>query len=201
MQGVEIKREVSWTGVALIGGYIAAQLVADVSAVKLLDVGGVVLPAGTFIFALTFTLRDLIHRRYGGVTAQRAITMAVVANIFLSLYTLLMVGLRAPVWWEGQAAFAAVFSVVPRITIASIVAEWVSETVDTFVYEVVWGWGASPAVRVLASNAVGLVLDSILFTLIAFGAAGMWQVVTGQVIFKALVTIASVWMIGLVKGD
>jgi len=70
------QRENVFTIVLVIGAYLVAQAVADVGATKLVQVGGVVIPGGTFVFALTFTLRDLIHKRLGKEWARAAIITA-----------------------------------------------------------------------------------------------------------------------------
>ena len=68
--------------------------------------------------------------------------------------------------------FSAVLAPLWRITIASIVAEVVSELVDTEVYH----WFVRRVTtrhqwaRVAVSNAVSLPIDSVLFVLLAFGA-------------------------------
>ena len=47
--------------IVLSGIYIACELIANVTASKPVAVGGIVVPAAVFIYALTFTLVDLIN--------------------------------------------------------------------------------------------------------------------------------------------
>ena len=185
----------------LVGVYITLQLIADACASKIIALGDVTMPAGTFVFALTFTWRDLLHKRLGKTWAKAAIWTAAVANIIMALYFQLAIQLPSAPFWSNQDAFASVLSAVPRITFASILAELVSELVDTEVYHffslrtsTVNQW-----MRVLVSNAVSTPIDSALFAIVAFGgtlpAAAMLSVAVGQVLYKFAVAIFSLPLI------
>ena len=125
-----------WTIVALVGGYILCQAIADIGATKLVTVAGVALPAGTFIFAITFTLRDLIHKRLGKEWARAAIFCAGAFNIVQAFYLAGMARLPSPEYFGLAEAWGQIFAIVPAITLGSIVAELASELVDTEVYHV-----------------------------------------------------------------
>ncbi|TFG84991.1 MAG: VUT family protein, partial [Spirochaetales bacterium] len=106
--------------------------------------------------------------------------------------------------WEGAGvsmndAFARVLAPAWTIVIASIVAEVFSELVDTEVYHL-WTVKVTRRFqwsRVLASNAVSVPLDSVIFCWLAFGlgfgmpAAEVWQIVWFNVAIKGAVTILS----------
>lgn len=201
--------------VALIGLYIAAQLIADVAATKFVEVFGIVMPAGTFVFALTFTLRDMVHKRLGREWARAAIVMAAACNVLLAAYMATMARLPAPAFYPFAEAWSGIFAIVPAITIGSIVAELVSELTDTEIYHLVKTRTKAPQwVRVLASNVISLPLDSVMFTLFAFvllpplfGADAMplgsavARIASGQILFKAVVAIASIPFIYAVKDQ
>ncbi len=194
----------------VVGLYIACQLIADVAATRFVELGGVVMPAGTFIFAITFTLRDVIHKRLGKEWARQVIIVAAFLNILLSGYLWAVSKLPAPVWFELSDSWTAVFAIVPAITIGSIVAELVSELVDTEVYHYYKTRfpNAPQWSRVLTSNVVALPIDTIVFSLLAFTLlpplfggvpigflAAVTQVASGQIIYKAAVTVLSLPLI------
>lgn len=191
-------RKTIWTIVGLVGGYIMLQLVADVAAVKIVDIWGLTMPAGTFIFAVTFTWRDMLHKRLGKEWARAAIVIAAICNLIMVGYFLFAIELPAAVFWGSQESFHAVLGVVWRVALASIAAEVVSELVDTEVYHVLakrltgqWQGG-----RVLGSNLISLPVDSLIFTVLAFGGtmpvSGLWAIAKGQIVFKGIVTLISV---------
>ena len=86
-----------------------------------------------------------------------------------------------------------------RIAIASIIAEVVSELIDTEMYEVWvrrfaqrWQWG-----RVLASNAVSVPVDTALFTVLAFWGVLSTEVMLGLFLSNILVKFAVVSIPGI----
>ena len=188
-----------WMVVILIGIYVAFQLSADVAASKLVQLGPWSMPAGTFIFALTFTWRDLMHRKLGKRMTYYTIIAAALANVVMVLYFMFTFILPPASFWPLQDAYTSILGVVPRITIASIVAELVSESIDTEVYA--WMKNKKPWARVLVSNAFSLPADSAVFAVLAFAGTmpmgAIWGLMAGQIVFKAAVTIISVPLIYL----
>lgn len=200
--------------VLLVGTYVMAQAIADIGATKLVEIGGVVMPGGTFIFALTFTLRDMIHKRLGREWARMTIFAAAGLNVLLAAYLLTISRLPSPDFFALGDAWRAIFAIVPAITIGSIVAELASELTDTEVYHF-WKTRFPRAPqwsRVVASNFVSLPVDSIIFTVLAFvllpplfGAESMplgqaiTRIASGQILYKAAVTLVSLPLIYTVE--
>jgi hypothetical protein len=111
---------------------------------------------------------------------------------------------QEPSWGMGEE-FAAILGPVWRIVIASIVAEVISELIDTEVYHFwvsritrKYQWA-----RVLISNAVSIPIDSLIFCWGAFGLtlpnSVVWSIFFTNVIVKGLVTVVSLPAIYLVK--
>lgn len=201
------------TIVLLLGAYLICQAIADVGATKMIVVANVVMPGGTLIFALTFTLRDMLHKRLGKQWAQAAIITAGLMNILQAGYLLLIAKIPAPNFFVNGDAWDTIFAIVPAITLGSIAAEVVSELIDTEIYHY-WTnrFNHWPQwTRVLISNVVSLPIDSLVFGLLAFvilpplfGAESTsvsiaLSLVSGQIIYKAIITVISMPGIYLVK--
>jgi len=120
---------------------------------------GLEAPAGVYFAGLAFTFRDLVHERLG-------VAGAIVAIILGALLS----------WW-----------ISPAFALASATAFLFSELCDLAVYAPLrqrhW-LGA-----VMASNVVGLVVDSALFLWLAFGSLTF---LPGQVVGKAWMTALAV---------
>lgn len=143
-------------------GYVATIFAANwaIETFGLVPVGfGLVAPAGVYFAGLAFTLRDLLQDALGKVWVLVAIAV-------------------------GAAASAVVS---PTFAFASATAFLFSELCDFAVYTPLRsrGW----TVAVLASNAVGIVIDSVLFLWIAFGSLAL---LPGQLVGKAWATLAAV---------
>jgi hypothetical protein len=191
--------------VVLASAYVGAQVLADVASLRIVEVFGVTMDGGTLIYPFTFTLRDLVHKVAGVATARVLIFTAAAVNVVMAFLFWIVAALPPSLDVGPQTDFGAVLSPVYRIVLASIIAEVVSELIDTEVYRrwvgrfaERWQWG-----RVLASNAVAIPIDSVIFVVIAFGgvigASAVIAIIWGNILVKGLVTAISVPWIYAVK--
>ena len=189
------------TAVIVIAAYIGAQMLADIASLKIGVVWGLAVDMGTFIYPITFTLRDVAHKILGKRNTQVLIVMAAVINLFMAGYLMWAASVPSDPSWGLGAEFSAILAPVWRIVLASIIAEVVSELIDTEVYH--WfvtkvthryQWG-----RVLASNSVSVPVDNFLFAVLAFGWtlpwSVVWQIFLFNLIVKFVVTIVSMPLI------
>jgi len=188
--------------VFLISIYIACELIANVTASKPVSLGAIVVPAAVFIYTLTFTLIDLINERLGKQGAKRVIYSAFAANLLLAAYSLFAIWMPPAPFYGGQQAFAGVLGATPRIVLASLTAYLISSLIDTEVFA--W-WrervGRGKWARVLCSNAVSTLIDSILFISIAFyGIMPVYPLIAGQYLVKMAITVMSIPLIYLARS-
>ncbi len=181
----------------LVGLYVACDLIANVTAGKPVAIAGIVVPAAVFLYTLTFTLIDLINERLGKAGARQVIATAFAANLLLAGYVQFAIWLPAAPFYRDAAAFAGVLGSTPRIVLASLVAYLVSSMVDAEIFA--W-WRAHMAgpkwARVLTSNFVSTLVDSVLFITIAFaGVLPVWPLIGGQYLVKMGVTLISLPLI------
>ena len=193
------------SAIVVISVYIAAQMLSDIGSLKIARVAGFSVDAGTFIYPLTFTIRDLVHKLLGKAAARTVIILAAVINLLMVVFFQFAAWLpQDPSWGLGKE-FATILGPVWRIVIASIVAEVISELIDTEAYHLwvsritrKYQWA-----RVLFSNAISIPIDSLIFCWGAFGFAlpgsVVWSIFFANVIIKGLVTVVSLPAIYLVK--
>ncbi len=195
------------TLILVIAAYIAAQILSDITSLKIITILGFSMDAGTLIYPFTFTLRDLAHKKIGARGTRILIFAAAGINLFMAGLFWLVAYLPGDAAIGEQAEFAKVLAPVWRIVMASIIAEVIAELLDTEMYRF-WveritrkhQWA-----RVLVSNAVSVPVDSVIFCSIAFWGAFPPQVVLAifwsNVIVKGIVTVLSIPGIYLVKED
>lgn len=194
-------------GLLIVGGaYVAAQMMSDIASLRIISIGGYAVDAGTLIYPFTFTLRDLVHKIGGQSAARTLIWLAAAINLFMAGFFWLVA------WWPAdpetgpQLEFGTVLAPVWGIVVASIVAEVVSELIDTEVYAR-WvarfgqrqQWG-----RVLSSNSVAIPVDSAIFVGLAtafgvFPPEVAWSIFWVNLVIKYLVALLSIPLIYWVK--
>jgi uncharacterized integral membrane protein (TIGR00697 family) len=207
LKGGKLRLDRTQAAIILSGLYLFFSLAGNIAATKVTYFGGLVMDAG-FIYSLTFTWRDLIHKQLGQKAAVTTIWLSAAVNLLAALYFQLVVLLPAQTDWAnsgGQIAWEFLFSLQMRIVLASILTALIAELIDTKVYQLWTGGGREKWpqwTRVFASNSVSIPVDSLLFPIIAFagvlGAEGLQQMVWTNIIVKALVTALVFWTIYLV---
>ena len=193
------------SGVWVVAAYIATQILADIGSLKIALVAGFSIDGGTFIYPLTFTLRDMVHKLLGRRAARTVIVAAGVINLLMAAYFAFLGNLTPDPTWPLQEAFTSVLTPVWRIVAASIVAELASELLDTGIYHL-WVTRITRRyqwTRVLVSNSFSIPLDSLIFCWGAFGGvlpvAVVWSILWANVLVKGLTTLVSLPGIYLVQ--
>src|SRR3990170_2908759 len=175
--------------VIVVATYIAAQMLADIASVKIGVLARLAVDMGTFVYPITFTLRDVVHKVLGRHNARVLIVSAGVINVIMAAYLVWTAGFPSDPGWGLGAEFSAVFGLVWRIVLASIAAEVVAELMDTEIYHLVvtritrrYQW-----LRVLISNSISVPVDNLIFSIGAFGGVLPWESVWGIFIVNLLV--------------
>jgi queuosine precursor transporter len=170
----------------LVSVYIAAIIVSNATAGRLVEIGSFVFPGAIFLFALTFTLRDAIHVVGGWPVAKSLIVAGFVANALLAGYGLAVIYLPAPTWFDGSA-YEAVFGMTARVVVASLAAFGVAAFLDAYVFERL---KRSIVGRVVTSNVASTSADTVIFILIAFAGTGapLLNLMLGQIVIKMAVS-------------
>ena len=173
----QVATAVPTMAIIVVAAYIGAQMLADITSLKIGVVGGYAVDMGTFIYPITFTLRDLVHKTLGKRNAQALIIMAAAINLFMAAYLAWAASVPSDPSWGLGAEFSAILGPLWRIVIASILAEVVSELIDTEVYH----WFVTRItrryqwLRVLISNSISVPVDNLIFAVGAFGALPFLQ--------------------------
>ncbi|MFF4866009.1 VUT family protein [Streptomyces sp. NPDC001231] len=157
-------------GIATLITYIATIPAANLAVTHFgaVPVGlGYVAPAGVYLVGLALVLRDLAREATGRGAILAAIAIGTVLSYLLA---------------------------DPSLATASAVAFAVAETMDFVVYEPLRRRGL--LVAILASNAVGLLVDSLLFLHLAFGSLNY---LPGQILGKTWMTFAAVIVLALLR--
>lgn len=180
-----------------VAAYIAAQMLSDIASLKIGIVLGLAVDMGTFIYPFTFTLRDMVHKVLGKGNARLVVISAGVINLIMAGYLMWVAVVPSDPTWGLGREFQSILAPVWRIVIASILAEVISELLDTEIYH----WFVTQIthryqwLRVLVSNSFSIPVDSLIFTLGAFAWFlpwdVVWQIFTFNVLIKFAMTLIS----------
>jgi hypothetical protein len=182
---------------------VSFQLFANILSTKiaLLPLVHLAVDGGTIIYPFTFTLRDFVHKTHGKKDARQVVIIAAVLNAVMFGLFWLIGKLPPDPAWAYQKAYKQILLPVGRIVLASIVAQVISELIDTEIFSIVYK-KTSDTLAVFSSNFVALIIDSFIFCFIAFlGAlpfATVMQIVVANIVIKLIISTLSVPTIKLI---
>ena len=169
-----------------LGLYIwipVAVIVANIQVVKYVELLGMTATLGNIVYASSFLVTDILSENHGKQAARRAVLIgfvAVIATVGLMNLALLFDPGAAD---TAQPHLVAIFTLLPRITGASLVAYLLSQFHDVWAYHFwmrILPGRKSIWIRNNASTLVSQFLDSVVFSVLAF---------VGTVPFAVLVEI------------
>lgn len=184
---------------ALIGLYVALVVISNIVAVKAVafnfGFSTFFAPAATLIFSVTFLLTDMVNEKFGRKETERMILIAIVANMAQALFSYMAVQATPAPFYAGQEAFASIFGQVPRIVIAGLIAFYVSENADAYIFQ----WfrkltnGRQLWMRNAFSTLPSMLLDSVIFVTLAFyGVLPIGPLILGLTLVKWLVGVIDI---------
>lgn len=164
------KSQLSIYFVTVVAVFVTSLLVANIIAVKLISIFGLLLPAGTIIFPISYICGDVLTEVYGYHRARQVIWLGFTCNLIAVAAIWIAQVLPGAEFWDAQAAYERILGFTPRLLLASFCAYLVGEFVNSYVLArlKVATQGRMLWLRTIASTLVGQGLDSTVFLTIAF---------------------------------
>ncbi len=184
----------------ILGLFVAILLISNIVSVKAVKIA---LPfelhfsfdGGTLLFPISYIFADVLTEVYGYERSRRVIWSGFF-GLALMAVIIWVVGIIPPdPLWNMQGAYHDLLMTAPRIAIASIIAYFAGEFINSFILSrmKILTKGKYLWTRTIGSTIVGELVDSVLFVFIAF--AGVWeqnlliQVLISNYIFKTIYEI------------
>lgn len=173
--------------------FVVVLLISNLTAMKPLALPAwlhLQMDGGNILFPISYIFGDILVEVYGYARSRRVIWLGFGTNAAAALVFSLVVAWPPAAGWELQGAFASVLGQTPRIVAASLAAFLCGEFTNAYVLAKMkiltrgrWLW-----TRTIGSTVAGQLVDSALFTVLAF--AGLWspetivKVIAGNYLFK-----------------
>jgi queuosine precursor transporter len=172
--------------------FVTCLITANIMAVKLVSIFGLILPAAIVIFPISYIFGDILTEVYGYRQARWVIWLGFFCNLIAVVVIWLGQLLPPASFWNGQGAYERILGYTPRLLLASFLAYLVGEFANAFVMAKMkiatrgrWLW-----TRTIGSTLVGEGLDSLVFMTIAFAgeipATGLVSAIVTQWLAKSV---------------
>lgn len=156
---------------AIVSLFVTTLVVSNIIAVKLFQLGGLVLPAAVVLFPISYIVGDVLTEVYGYARARRVIWTGFGCNLVAVAAIWAAMALPpAPFWAENQPSFEAILGFTPRLLVASFLAYLVGEFANAAVLSrmKLLTRGRHLWSRTIGSTVIGQGLDSAVFITVAF---------------------------------
>jgi uncharacterized integral membrane protein (TIGR00697 family) len=148
---------------------------AKIAQVDLPLFGAATFGAGVLFFPISYVFGDILTEVYGYARSRRVIWAGFAGLAFASFMAWVVVSLPPAPFWKNQAAYEIAFGQAWRIALASLIAFFCGEFVNSFVLAKMkiltagrWLW-----TRTIGSTIFGEGVDSLIFYPLAFYGTGI----------------------------
>ncbi len=161
-----------------------SSILANIQVVKTIELFGFVTTLGNIMYGTSFLATDILSECYGEKDAHEGVKTGIFSIIATTVIMQICIMFAPHSSDTTSGALNQIFSLLPRIAFASIIAYLVSQTFDVWFYnflrkkypEKLW-------LRNNLSTMVSQLIDNTLFTFIAF-----WGVFPAEIIWQIFAT-------------
>jgi len=149
--------------------YITFQLVSDITAGKIVQLGIFTVSATVLYFPFTYIFADVLTEVYGYAKARSVVWMVLFASVLAGVIYSIVVILPPAAGFDANSAYARVLGQVPRILFGGWIAVWAGGILNDYVLAKmkIWTKGKYLWTRTIGSTVVGEGVNTILFYVIA----------------------------------
>jgi len=162
---------------AFVAVYLCSNLIGPAKAAQLNLpwIGPVTFGAGVLFFPISYIFGDILTEVYGYARARRVIWAGFGAMLFASFMAYVVVALPPAPEWQNQGAYEIAFGSTWRIVLASLLAFFCGEFVNSYVLAKmkIWTAGKYLWTRTIGSTIFGEGVDSLIFYPVAFYNSGL----------------------------
>ena len=160
----------------IVGLFCGLYMISIAIGSKLIDVHGLVLPAGIIIFPFCCIITDILTEIYGFNRTRQAVWTALLCTVLFATFTQLAIALPPAGFWPNQQAFESVFATSLRLAAAGCFAWVAGEFSNSFIMSKmkIFQGAKNMPLRFVGSTVIGQFLDTIVFVTIAFAGTMPW---------------------------
>lgn len=148
-----------------------ATVIANIEVIKCVDIFGLPLTLGNVTYGSIFLATDILNEKYGREKAQKGVLLGFFALLIFTLFTQIDLLYAPSINDFAHESMQVLFSLTPRICLASMCAYLVSNTMDVFLYKKIRDFFPSDKFLWFRNNGATMtsqLADTVLFTFIAF---------------------------------
>lgn len=165
-------------------------IMCNIQTIKIGEFFGLSLSLGNIIYGAIFLSTDILNHKYGKEEAKKAIKISFIVMIVFCVLMYLFLQFTPSSIDTSQAALETIFSYVPRVTIASLLAYYISQTCDIHIFNFLSKRFNKLWLSNTGSTVISQTIDTLIFVLFSF----VGVLATGEII-EIMVTMIVIKLI------
>lgn len=169
--------------------FVICLMTSNLAATKLCQFGPLTLPGGIIIFPLMYVLNDILTEVYGFTASRKVILTALICNLFMTVVLSIVVYFPPAAEWSNNEAYSGVFSLSPRIFVASFSSYFIGELINATVISLlkIKLQGKFFIFRAIFSTWAGALIETVIFVTIAFS-----SVLPFEYLVRTIITLTTI---------
>lgn len=152
-----------WIGFAIVA--------ANIQVIKMVDLFSMSATLGNVMYGSIFLATDLINEKYGRKKAQTAVYLGFIMMVSFTVVTQIALEFTPNAFDFANDSLLTIFELLPRITIGSLVAYLISQSLDVMLFDKIkkiFSKSNQLWIRNNGSTLISQAVDISIFTTIAF---------------------------------
>lgn len=171
-------------------------IISNIQTMKVSNILGFSVSLGNISYGGTFLATDLLNEKYGKKVTKQAILLSFLIMIMFCLSMSLFLEFEPSELDVTQNSLLTIFHYLPRITITSLIAYFISQHCDAFLYDTIRQKTKVLWIKNYISTVVSQILDTMIFTLGAFlgvlSFANIVEIAITMLIFKIIIALLDI---------
>lgn len=143
-------------------------IVSNIQTVKIASIFGLTTSLGNITYGAIFLATDIINEKYGIEESKKIIKISFFSMIMFTLLMNIFLMFEPSSIDMSQEALSSIFKIMPRITIASLTAYFISQNIDAILYKKIKEKYNKLYLSNNISTIISQFIDTCIFTSIAF---------------------------------
>lgn len=164
-----------YTPIAML--FVCLFLIVNIISQKIVPItNNIILTAGDFIYPLSYALSVTLTEVYGYTMSRRIVWSAFVCNVVVAIIIVFAIALPSAPTWSEQEQYTTILGRTPRLLAASFTAFLIGEFIGTYILAKtkIFTSGKHLWLRAIGATSIGQLIDSFVFTTIAFASIVSW---------------------------
>lgn len=155
-------------------------IIANIEATKCVNMFGLSLTLGNVVYSTVFLATDILSEIFGGKEARNAVKVGFFSMLVFTILTQIDLLFIPNAEDLVDGAMHNIFSFMPRLCFASLFTYLISNTLDTYLYDMIKNRFPEDKFLWLRNNGstmISQLVDSILFIFISYVGIYSWKVI------------------------